>query len=148
MRIAEQRKTTDNFAVERTRFARRSPRRSAKESRQWQVTQFNRPFFASRLPYQKDHRQLATWLSPSGMAHLRWNRIHPMGNDPQRPHDRDEVYVVARGQAVFFDGTYRHPVEPGSFLFVAANHPRRFEDMSLDFAVWVVFYGPRGGKSG
>src|SRR5437763_201573 len=61
----------------------------------------------------------------------------PAGRDPQSPHDRDEVYVVARGTGTFFDGSERHPVAPGSFLFVAAGQPHRFEDFSPDFAVWV-----------
>jgi quercetin dioxygenase-like cupin family protein len=67
----------------------------------------------------------------------------PRGHDPQKPHDRDEVYVVARGTGVFFDGADRHAVEPGAFLFVAAGQPHRFENFSADFAVWVLFYGPR-----
>ncbi len=70
----------------------------------------------------------------------------PQGRDLQTPHNRDEVYVVARGRGMFFDGTQRHPVEPGSFLFVAAGQPHRFEDFSEDFAVWVFFYGPGGGE--
>jgi Cupin domain len=70
----------------------------------------------------------------------------PTGVDPQQPHDRDEVYVVARGTGNFFDGESRHPVEPGTFLFVAAGQPHRFEGFSADFAVWVFFYGPRGGE--
>jgi quercetin dioxygenase-like cupin family protein len=71
----------------------------------------------------------------------------PQGRDPQTPHARDEVYVVARGRGVFYDGSQRHPVEPGSFLFVAAGQPHRFEDFSDDFAVWVFFYGPDGGEA-
>ncbi|MBN9517033.1 cupin domain-containing protein [bacterium] len=70
----------------------------------------------------------------------------PRGHDPQQPHCRDEVYVVGRGTAVFYDGAQRHPVAPGAFLFVAAGQPHRFEDVSDDFAVWVFFYGPDGGE--
>ena len=70
----------------------------------------------------------------------------PAGRDPQEPHDRDEVYVVARGSAVFFDGTERRVVEPGSFIFVAAGQVHRFEELSADLAVWVLFYGPKGGE--
>ena|SRR5688572_16524937 len=70
----------------------------------------------------------------------------PKERDPQTPHDRDEVYVVAGGRGTFFDGRERHPVQAGSFLFVAAGQPHRFEDFSADFAVWVFFYGPRGGE--
>ena len=70
----------------------------------------------------------------------------PNERDPQKPHDRDEVYVVAGGRGMFFDGQERHPVHAGSFLFVAAGQLHRFEDFSPDFAVWVFFYGPRGGE--
>jgi hypothetical protein len=70
----------------------------------------------------------------------------PPGADPQTPHDRDEVYVVARGSATFFDGTKRHAVSPGSFLFVGAGREHRFEEFTTDFAVWVFFYGPVGGE--
>ena len=71
----------------------------------------------------------------------------PKGDDPQLPHDRDEVYVVARGAGTFFDGAARHAVGPGTFLFVAAGQVHRFEDFSADFAVWVFFYGPSGGEA-
>ncbi len=71
----------------------------------------------------------------------------PEGDDRQKPHRRDEAYLVARGTATFFDGKDRHDVEPGSFLFVAAGQEHRFEEFSHDFAVWVFFYGPDGGES-
>jgi mannose-6-phosphate isomerase-like protein (cupin superfamily) len=71
----------------------------------------------------------------------------PVDRDHQKPHGRDEIYFVARGNGQFFDGARRHAVEAGSFLFVAAGQPHRFEEFSSDFAVWVVFYGPEGGES-
>ncbi len=70
----------------------------------------------------------------------------PRGHDPQEAHDRDEVYMIARGRGTFFDGTDHHPVQAGTFLFVAAGQPHRFEAFSTDFAVWVFFYGPEGGE--
>jgi mannose-6-phosphate isomerase-like protein (cupin superfamily) len=71
----------------------------------------------------------------------------PVGHDPQKPHTRDEVYFVATGKGLFFDGEQRHSVEAGSFLFVPAGQIHRFEDFSSDFVVWVIFYGPEGGES-
>ncbi len=71
----------------------------------------------------------------------------PRNVDPQKPHQRDEVYVVARGNGIFFDGHVRHPIKEGSFLFVGARQEHRFESFSSDFAVWVFFYGPEGGES-
>jgi mannose-6-phosphate isomerase-like protein (cupin superfamily) len=72
----------------------------------------------------------------------------PSGTDPQKPHDRDEIYLVARGSGTFFDGIKRHEIQSGSFLFVAAGQTHRFESFSSDFAVWVFFYGPVGGEGG
>src|SRR5713101_428365 len=68
----------------------------------------------------------------------------PVGQDPQKPHTRDEMYFVTRGRGLFFDGAHRHAVEAGSFLFVPAGQSHRFEDFSSDFVVWVVFHGPEG----
>jgi quercetin dioxygenase-like cupin family protein len=65
----------------------------------------------------------------------------PHGIDPQTPHDRDEVYLVARGRALFFDGANRREVEAGAFVFVPARQAHRFEDFSPDFATWVFFFG-------
>jgi mannose-6-phosphate isomerase-like protein (cupin superfamily) len=70
----------------------------------------------------------------------------PVGRDRQSPHKRDELYFVARGKALFFDGEQRYSVESGSFVFVPAGQLHRFEHFSHDFAAWVVFFGPKGGE--
>jgi mannose-6-phosphate isomerase-like protein (cupin superfamily) len=70
----------------------------------------------------------------------------PRGSDPQTPHTRDEVYVVAAGSGRFRNGDSRHPFQPGDVLFVPAGVVHRFEDFSDDLAVWVFFYGPEGGE--
>jgi mannose-6-phosphate isomerase-like protein (cupin superfamily) len=72
----------------------------------------------------------------------------PRGKDLQTPHTRDELYVVAQGRGVFFNGTSRHPFAPGDLLFAAANTAHRFEEFSDDFGVWVMFYGPENGEGG
>jgi mannose-6-phosphate isomerase-like protein (cupin superfamily) len=71
----------------------------------------------------------------------------PRGTDKQTPHPRDELYVVASGRATFFNGTDRRPCIPADLLFAAAGVIHRFEDMSSDFATWVMFYGPEGGEA-
>jgi len=70
----------------------------------------------------------------------------PRGSDPQKPHTRDEVYVVIRGRGQFRSGDGREPFGPGDVLFVPAGLEHRFEDFSDDLDVWVVFYGPEGGE--
>ena len=66
----------------------------------------------------------------------------PRNDDPQTPHDRDELYVVASGHGKFRVGERVHAFAPGALLYVAAHEVHRFEDFSDDFAAWVVFYGP------
>lgn len=70
----------------------------------------------------------------------------PRGRDTQRPHDRDEVYVVVRGSGSFVNGTQRFAFRAGDVMFAAAGEVHRFEDFSEDFCTWVLFYGPEGGE--
>lgn len=70
----------------------------------------------------------------------------PVDHDPQKPHKRDEIYFVVRGKGLFFDGEQKYSVGVGSFLFVPAGQIHNFEAFSSDFAVWVAFYGPKGGE--
>jgi len=71
----------------------------------------------------------------------------PVGSDPQRPHDRDEVYFVISGSGAFVVAGERTPFRAGDALFVAAHVEHRFENFTADFATWVVFYGPPGGEA-
>jgi mannose-6-phosphate isomerase-like protein (cupin superfamily) len=66
--------------------------------------------------------------------------------DHQKPHERDEIYVVASGTGVFFHSGKRWNFNPGDFLFVPAGAEHRFENFTDDFATWVFFYGPKGGE--
>lgn len=79
---------------------------------------------------------------------LRAGLYAPRGADPQQPHDRDEVYIVARGNGWFVNADTRYRFSPGDFLFVPAGVSHRFEDFGDDLAVWVIFYGPVGGEAG
>jgi mannose-6-phosphate isomerase-like protein (cupin superfamily) len=71
----------------------------------------------------------------------------PRGRDPQTPHARDEVYVVAQGSGEFVSGEERVRFGPNDLLFAAAGVEHRFENFTDDFAVWVLFYGPEGGEA-
>lgn len=72
----------------------------------------------------------------------------PRGRDTQKPHSRDELYVVASGTGWFFHEGRGIPFSPGDVLFTAAGEVHRFENFSDDFLVWVIFYGPEGGERG
>ncbi|HQR35822.1 MAG TPA: cupin domain-containing protein [Blastocatellia bacterium] len=67
--------------------------------------------------------------------------------DPQTPHTRDELYVVARGSGMFFNGETRRKAEVGDLIFAPTGKAHRFEEFGEDFAVWVMFYGPEGGEA-
>jgi quercetin dioxygenase-like cupin family protein len=67
--------------------------------------------------------------------------------DNQKPHTRDEVYVVVSGSGTFVNGSVRQRFESGEVLFAAAHVEHHFEDFTPDFATWVFFYGPEGGET-
>ena len=70
----------------------------------------------------------------------------PREIDSQSPHDRDEVYFVISGSGEFIVAGERSVFASGDALFVPAGIEHRFENFSAEFAVWVVFYGPKGGE--
>jgi mannose-6-phosphate isomerase-like protein (cupin superfamily) len=70
----------------------------------------------------------------------------PRKVDRQKPHTRDEVYVIISGTGYFVNGDTRKHFVPGEVLFVPAGVVHRFEDFSDDFVTWVFFYGPEGGE--
>jgi len=67
------------------------------------------------------------------------------GLDDQSPHTEDEIYVVIAGRAriVTPDGTAE--VAAGSVIFVAAGEEHRFDEVTEDLALLVVF-GPAYGS--
>lgn len=72
----------------------------------------------------------------------------PKKIDLQKPHSRDEVYVVVSGSGWFAVKGNRVRFAAGDILFAAAGEEHRFEDFTDDFVTWVVFYGPEGGERG
>lgn len=73
--------------------------------------------------------------------------INPGGIDLQQPHTQDELYLVHAGSATMVIGEQRWPARSGDAFFVPAGATHRFDDVSKDFATWVVFYGPQGGET-
>lgn len=72
----------------------------------------------------------------------------PKNVDTQKPHTRDELYVVVSGSGWFFHEGKRMRFSAGDVLFAAAGEVHRFEEFTDDFLTWVVFYGPEGGERG
>ncbi|HEY5073969.1 MAG TPA: cupin domain-containing protein [Pyrinomonadaceae bacterium] len=95
-----------------------------------------------RLPGPQAERSVSLFEHGSLVVKL----YAPRGDDPQTPHSRDEVYVVAQGSGEFVCAGARQTFAPHDVLFAAAGVEHRFENFSDDFAVWVFFYGPAGGE--
>lgn len=96
----------------------------------------------SRLPGPQKENVVTLFEHGSLVAKL----YAPKVSDPQTPHSRDEIYVVAQGRGEFVCGGGRQPFEPNDVFFVAAGVEHRFENFTDDFAVWVFFYGPEAGE--
>lgn len=112
---------------------------------------------ARTLPNDPGHPSVR--VMANGSMEVRW--FTPQPGEQHLPHDRDELYVVVTGSAMFrrgvksgpFDdlaldmfGEEDTPVQPGDVLFVPAGAWHRFEETSPDFGVWAIFYGPEGGE--
>jgi mannose-6-phosphate isomerase-like protein (cupin superfamily) len=67
--------------------------------------------------------------------------LEPGADDPQEPHQEDEVYVVLEGRARLMVAGRDHPIGPGSVLFVARTVAHRFHDVSERLSV-LVFFAP------
>ena len=70
----------------------------------------------------------------------------PISADPQKPHKRDEIYIIHAGTGELVIAGVRHPFVAGDAFFVGSGVEHRFERFSADFSAWVVFWGPAGGE--
>lgn len=64
------------------------------------------------------------------------------GVDDQTPHSVDEVYVVMAGSGRLTTGGQTYDVTAGDVLYVPAEEPHRFHDISEDLQLVVVFAPP------
>jgi quercetin dioxygenase-like cupin family protein len=68
--------------------------------------------------------------------------------DEQQPHTEDEVYLVISGKALFRVGGQEQAVVSGSVIFVERAVEHRFEDITEDLTVLVIFAPPEGSRKG
>ena len=67
--------------------------------------------------------------------------------DLQSPHGEDELYYVVSGRAHVTVGGATREIQPGSLVFVGAQVPHTFHDITERLALLVVF-GPAEGSRG
>lgn len=63
------------------------------------------------------------------------------GEDKQHPHTEDEAYYVVSGQSMMFVGDKHFVVEAGNIIYVKADVPHRFYDITEDMTI-LVFFSP------
>jgi mannose-6-phosphate isomerase-like protein (cupin superfamily) len=71
--------------------------------------------------------------------------LEPGAEDPQTPHQEDEVYVVLAGRARLTVAGRDQPVGPGRVVFVARTVPHRFADVTERLSVLVLFAPAESG---
>ncbi len=65
----------------------------------------------------------------------------PKDADKQKPHTKDELYIIASGHSEFLRDKEMINCKKGDVIFVPAQMIHRFINFSADFATWVIFYG-------
>ena len=68
-------------------------------------------------------------------------RLPAGAEDPQGPHNEDEIYHVVAGRAHIRIGDAQHPVQPGDVIYVEKNVEHRFFDITEDLEL-LVFFAP------
>ncbi len=66
--------------------------------------------------------------------------------DGQSPHDEDEIYYIIEGKATMFIDGDLTPVEAGATIFVAKDIEHRFQDITEDLTILVIF-APRHNRT-
>ena len=64
----------------------------------------------------------------------------PSGRDFQTPHEKDEFYIIVSGSADLLKEGEVVDCQTGDAIFVAAGEEHHFENMTDDFAAWVIFF--------
>ncbi len=98
--------------------------------------------FLSKLPLPSNEKWKdgVSFTTAFSKGNFQIELFAPRGTDYQTPHEQDEFYIVVRGTAELIVETERFDCTAGDALFVAAGTEHHFENMSDDFATWVVFF--------
>jgi mannose-6-phosphate isomerase-like protein (cupin superfamily) len=92
-----------------------------------------------RIPYGVIAKRLAKAGKPfieaweSGLVTI--ELYQPRGRDNQKPHNRDEIYVVVKGEGHFLCDGHTRPFGAGDILFVPSWVEHRFVNFSGDLSV-------------
>ena len=98
--------------------------------------------FLAKLPLPADEKwKDGVWFTSAftkGDFELEF--FAPRGQDYQTPHEKDEFYIIVQGTADLLKENEIIHCQIGDAVFVAAGEPHHFENISNDFATWVIFF--------
>lgn len=104
------------------------------KAKDWQVFELNK-LVEERA---KQQRPYLRFLDESSMS-LGLYVLQHGAEDRQSPHDQDEVYYIDSGKAILRVGKDEIVVRPGSIVYVKAKVPHKFEKITEDVQVLVIF---------
>jgi len=98
--------------------------------------------FLEKLPLPADEKWTeGIWFTNAfSKGNFELEFFAPRGKDYQTPHEKDEIYVIVRGNGEFVKENERITFTAGDVLFVEAGVSHHFENFSEDFATWVIFF--------
>ena len=102
--------------------------------------------FLKKLPLPADEKwREGVWFAEAfTKGDFQLEFFAPRGTDHQTPHDKDEFYIIAQGAARLIKETETIECGIGDAVFVAAGEAHHFENISEDFAAWVIFFRDEG----
>lgn len=106
------------------------------------LLKFDEQVEAAMLPGSP--RRFATLLERHDVRLVLWA---PQDPDSQKPHDQDEIYIISCGSGSFRCDGQLVEYRAGDVLFVPAGADHCFERFSADCRTWVIFFGPKRGRS-
>ena len=98
--------------------------------------------FRQRLPLPADEKwKDGVWFTNAfTKSNFELEFFAPRGNDYQTPHEKDEFYIIVSGSADLLKENETVSCRLGDAIFVGAGEPHHFENISDDFATWVIFF--------
>ncbi len=98
--------------------------------------------FLAKLPLQPDEkwREGVPFVTAFAKGSMSLEFFALRGKDFQTPHEQDELYAVVQGSGEFVRNGERTTFKSGDVLFVPAKMEHYFENVSADFATWVIFF--------
>jgi mannose-6-phosphate isomerase-like protein (cupin superfamily) len=98
--------------------------------------------FSAKLPLPADEKwKDGVWFTNVfAKGDFKLEFFAPRGSDYQTPHERDEFYIIVSGTADLIMENQTINCEIGDAVLVRAGDLHHFENISDDFATWVIFF--------